>query len=516
MSSKRAADDAADAADGSPKKRRTFHNTTQRSGKNAHAAVDQTYGQRNAFGSLDAIGTTAPAGDSDLDCEDDTEALAYLRRVRKEASGIPHVIVAKRAGPQPPPSSASAPDVESPHEVDRDIYNDGTGDFRGYYHDGAYIAYPDHYEEAEADTGNSDENYEWPEGERAEDEDGEVLEGLETSSHSSDDNGRPHNSSVDEIQEAYFTSLTERYLSLREIVQREPPASAIAALSATHPTEVDAFSASSASFTQWSGRLRGTDPLPAQVAAMHKDSIIRLLRIILGGKFLRKQVELRARTSTWIWALLARLPDRGELDYQEIGWIRDLGKRAVLLMIGLAEAQVLQEEYGVDGSDEDHGGDTDVDEGHEGDAAFETGQPCDPSTKAPALVEPRLSPCGDTTETQTSVTNDDEDAPMDLDDGEVSDDSSAPNQDSTNLEDIKARLLAQLDGKNQDDNVNGSPTHGGLHASDDVMKEREEEAAAATVARFNVRATLNMILTVAGEFYGQRDLLEFRDPFVSL
>lgn len=80
MSAKRASD--ADDAPSSSKKRRTFHNTTQRSGKNAHAAVDQTYGQRNAFGSLDDIGTTAPAGDSDLDCEDDTDALAYLRTVR--------------------------------------------------------------------------------------------------------------------------------------------------------------------------------------------------------------------------------------------------------------------------------------------------------------------------------------------------------------------------------------------------------------------------------------------------
>ena len=80
MSAKRPSD--AEDAPSSSKKRRTFHNTTQRSGKNAHAAVDQTYGQRNAFGSLDDIGTTAPAGDSDLDCEDDTDALAYLRTVR--------------------------------------------------------------------------------------------------------------------------------------------------------------------------------------------------------------------------------------------------------------------------------------------------------------------------------------------------------------------------------------------------------------------------------------------------
>ena len=41
----------------------------------------------------------------------------------------------------------------------------------------------------------------------------------------------------------------------------------------------------------------------------------------------------------------------------------------------------------------------------------------------------------------------------------------------------------------------------------------QKEAARAQV---NLRATLNMILTVAGEFYGQRDLLEFRNPFSRL
>ncbi len=35
-------------------------------------------------------------------------------------------------------------------------------------------------------------------------------------------------------------------------------------------------------------------------------------------------------------------------------------------------------------------------------------------------------------------------------------------------------------------------------------------------AAMNQRATLCMILTVAGEFYGQRDLLGFRDPFGDL
>lgn len=45
------------------------------------ARADPTSGQRGAFGDLGGA-TTAPTGDSDLDCEDDSEALAYLRSVR--------------------------------------------------------------------------------------------------------------------------------------------------------------------------------------------------------------------------------------------------------------------------------------------------------------------------------------------------------------------------------------------------------------------------------------------------
>lgn len=43
--------------------------------------IDQAYGQRGAFGSLEDR-STVPAWDSDLDCEDDSDALAYLRSVR--------------------------------------------------------------------------------------------------------------------------------------------------------------------------------------------------------------------------------------------------------------------------------------------------------------------------------------------------------------------------------------------------------------------------------------------------
>lgn len=69
MASKRTAED--DTESRAPRNKR--HKPTR---------TDPTSGQRGAFGDLGSATTTAPTGDSDLDCEDDSEALAYLRSVR--------------------------------------------------------------------------------------------------------------------------------------------------------------------------------------------------------------------------------------------------------------------------------------------------------------------------------------------------------------------------------------------------------------------------------------------------
>lgn len=68
MTSKRPAEDQVQSK--APKHKR--HKTNR---------IDPASGQRGAFGDLGDT-TTAPTGDSDLDCEDDSEALAYLRSVR--------------------------------------------------------------------------------------------------------------------------------------------------------------------------------------------------------------------------------------------------------------------------------------------------------------------------------------------------------------------------------------------------------------------------------------------------
>lgn len=442
------------------------------------------------------------------------------------------------------------------------------GDFRGYYEDGAYVAYADsHAVEEEGEQDTSERGSEFDDSESAED--------------------RPRNSSADEIRDAYFASITTRYIALRKRLQTGPPHGALDALPASNPPEVGAWKRGLATFQIWEGRLRGTDPLPAQIAAMHKDSVFRLLRILLTTKFLRTGSQVRERTSRWLWALLARLPDKGELDYMEVGWVRELGKRAVLLMVSLAELEVLKEHYDVAGSSagdqDEYEVNVDVDDCFS-DITPSGDIPLDPAdAPTPDMVEDdelALDSKASATKSYTRQTlhdpinatpgsnnaslrtpNHDEasDVEMQLDsdmeDGEVADEPPSPRSDHTaDIEAAKARLLAQLDGDiadggeaedchplsasampvtrpksttppiTSDAQTAPTPTEAdadqeeGEYEPDDDDEEAEDDSSYRELdrAKVNERATLNMILTVAGEFYGQRDLLEFRDPFGGL
>ncbi|KAI0534144.1 hypothetical protein GGR58DRAFT_483901 [Xylaria digitata] len=559
MASKRTAEDETELK--APKNKR--HRTSR---------TDPTSGQRGAFGDLGSATTTVPAGDSDLDCEDDSEALAYLRSVRTQASAIPHVLVAKKAGPSLPPhvSGENSEDREE-QQTDRTIYEDGVGDFRGYYQDGAYVACPDGGwgEDEENDNGGPEatEQDEQDEAKSESDDDPDLSESAED---------RPRNSSADEIRDAYFASITRRYISLRKFLQVDPPGSALRALPAANPTEVGEWRRGVNTFQEWEGRLRGTDPLPAQIAAMHKDSVFRLLRILLTCKFLRKRTQLRERTSRWIWALLARLPDRGGLDYMEVGWIRELGKRAVLLMVSLAELEVLREHYDIAGSSpgdqDEYGVGVDVDDCFDDDLSqdppmdvADVPTPEDTAEHVEYNLNPNTSSTRDrsyqTSCSSANLNHAPSDAPVytqkpddasdvemqldsDMEDGEVADEPPPPRSDPVaDIETAKAQLLARLDddtiedGEVGDHDIPASVIPVTRLASTARSTTAEEEAAQTRAesrvdeseedaeyeryreldrSKINERATLNMILTVAGEFYGQRDLLEFRDPFGGL
>lgn len=348
---------------------------------------------------------------------------------------------------------------EEEDELNMDIYTNGIGDTRGYYADGAYVGVAE----------DEDENLH-EEGEASDDEDEQATEKA--------------------IHDAYFASLMAQYLHLRTLLHSSPPPTA-PRLTAAHPTHVAPFNRKTSTAAVWSRHLHASDPHPLQLAAMDKTSVLRLLQIVLGGKFLRQGYALPERTSRWLWALLARLPARGELTHVEIAWVRDLGRRAVLLGRSLAEMAALREELaegglgvheGVDGSSSDE----DVEEGETAEDFEEIDEQTDDPVSSAAEPEQDHTDAKDVTEEAEEALS--EDVAMDI--------ASDSDADEQRLQDVKSRLLARLD-------------------EPEPAPEPEQEEAKSR-ARINMRATLNMILTVAGEFYGQRDLLEFREPFVGM
>ncbi|KAM7209746.1 hypothetical protein V8F20_000149 [Naviculisporaceae sp. PSN 640] len=417
------------------------------------APVDSTYGQRAAFPGLDE--PVDSLSDNDLEYEDMGDALSYLKSVRQEAGAIPNLLVAPKVGPKLPPEfyergfyGSQAKDLD-------------TGDDRGYYDDGAYIAVPD----------------------------AESSPNPLTTPDADERNNK-------KVAEEYCASLMARFAATRRILHEQPPQELVDALPVDHETYVGGFGSRSKTVAIWSRRMRNTDPLPVQIAAMTPKSVFKLIRILMKGKFMTREDGLRDRTSRWLWALLARLPDQGQLDHQGVSWIRELGKRAVFMMADKAYVDALREQVqdDLDASDyeeDDEEGDGYNEEPYTQQAEGEVVEDHSNGNKTPNQLDGRSG-------------EDNGEMDMDIDDGEVSSENDhTPAQDgTTNLETAKARLLAALEGSNNT-------------ATEPMQDEEQEELALEDELQTpeGAHATLTMILTVAGEFYGQRDLLEFRNPF---
>lgn len=356
---------------------------------------------------------------------------------------------------------------------------DGTGDSRGWYEDGAYIGMPE--EDVSGSTGP------------------DIL--------------HPDEECERALHDAYFTSLMNQYRRLRQLLHTKPASHTRTRLSPSQITHAAPFGRHSSTVKTWSNLLRNTDPHPLQMALMSKESVMRILRVILGGKFLRRGCPLEERISSWLWALLARLPDQGELNYSEIGWIRDLGRRAVLLGRSFAEMAALREELaenglGVNDAVDESSSDEEVvaEEATKGAIlnSGDNGEYSDGEVRSAAGSKEEL-PREEIPVCDTAAVTDDQDpedvamelgSDSDADEGEI-----VEEDEEEKLETAKQKLLARL--------TDISP-----HSEQAAEQDAEQEAR--VNEQVNTRATLNMILTVAGEFYGQRDLLEFREPFAGL
>lgn len=223
-------------------------------------------------------------------------------------------------------------------------------------------------------------------------------------------------------QKVYTRNVTERFLDQRRQLRLPPTAEALADLDDSYPISFP--QGNNRAVAEWCRLLSSKVPRLAQLRSLEQQTVFDLLdllqaRILAPGKIIDKHV------SNWIWSLLARLDDVGNMTNDQVYPLRELGKRAVFLQYSHTSPQVA------------------------------------------AQLEEALGPSG----------------------------SSSMNVDEIPLDDL--------------DDVDETPTL----PDAGTLQENKTEAATPANALENTLATLDMMLVVVGEVYGQRDLLEFRIPW---
>lgn len=229
------------------------------------------------------------------------------------------------------------------------------------------------------------------------------------------------------------------------------------------------------------------------------------------------------RGGAWVWGLLGRCREVGECGSDEVGVLRELGKRAVWVLKGWREGrdreqreegdEVVADEQGAE--EEEEGGSQIVEDG---DGENDVGVP-DPeqipilpcSVDDRAHVEVSLPNTSDTFAAPPAVSK----PTVGLDAPNQASESEHPSPDS-DTQDVEPPTEAKVSNSDSDDH--GSEANK-LAAAKERIKARLDETVdamhdvgdEASEAEDVTLATLDMILTVVGEFYGQRDLLKFRD-----
>lgn len=224
---------------------------------------------------------------------------------------------------------------------------------------------------------------------------------------------------------------------------------------------------------------------------LSQEAVLQGLSII-EGKLSEENLRGNENLGLWIWGLLGRCRDVGEMGSEEVGILRDLGKKAIWVLRGVQAGFANADEVDVDS------------EGSE-DEEVETGM----DTEQGAGLGNGSYSAKDTTagaEAPDQMKNE-----LALSHGSNTDES---------LEAVKARMLASLPPESLETNPNNkddpigiqSPSSPNLHAGQFASSEKTPPPALNGIDEqaTKLQATLDMIITIVGEFYGQRDLLSGR------
>lgn len=307
------------------------------------------------------------------------------------------------------------------------------------------------------------------------------------------------NSTADEIgsnvQSSYHSTLRHRFVYLQRTLRCSPPAPAISNLDETHPITFPYHIKSARA--QWRRVIFSSDPQMVQLACMDMESVLNALRLV--GDIISECInggdgaQIR-RLGAWAWGLLGRCREVGELSSEEVCELRYIGRQAVSALAKLNKLR--SKDLGDENMDLEP---EDYKPSHEADLSAETtNEVADTSILIPTTES--LLPSG-----ETETADDLEAAKLRLqsrlreaEDQEVEADMANRRRRNTSSllgdDDEEEEEVDMLqDGRTQDITPEDPPQY--------TPRNRENQS----------RALLDMVITIVGEFYGQKDLLLQRD-----
>ena len=281
-------------------------------------------------------------------------------------------------------------------------------------------------------------------------------------------------------QEAYYASLLSRFADLNSFLQNPPPAT----INRRFRTQ------SLWSTSRWRTQILISQAQTTRLASLPKEHVIYGLEILETLLTLGNLHGTKGRNiGAWAWCLLGRCKEVGEMGSEEVAVVRSLGKKAVWILRRMAAGEGLREEKEV--QEEDDG---DGDDGEEEDGDGENGDGEDVEEEEGLLEEGDTNGIPGDPGSHTSVDEED-----------------------TALAEARKRIIASLDSAEPTEpSVGSKAVQDQTEEGHEASIEPQEDTVANGLAKVeqnnlhNVHATLDIIVTIIGEYYGQRDLLDGR------
>ena len=266
-------------------------------------------------------------------------------------------------------------------------------------------------------------------------------------------------------QQAYYTALLGRFEDLRVVCSAFPPSSSAQQLEPAVRSLL-----SNPKPRHWKHALLKSQPAPTLLCSLAQEYVImgiEVLESLLTVRNLRGGV--RHKLGVWAWGLLGRCRDVSEMDSEDVSVLRGLGKKACALLRRLRAGEAMHE---IDGEGAEEGGEED---GREEEAEVNGSEDNRPEN-ADAEMDTEAADTAHHIDIETSQNA------------------------GVSLEEARTRLLSGLFAG--DAAINRDPDRLAMQPGPetDAVEEQVSDA----------HATLDMIVTIVGECYGQRDLLDGR------